>query len=79
MELLFECFIWIIKNIICHISMWNLVNLKILRKAKFWLAKFPNNKQKLVDAWLEIHRDELMADWKLAIEGQNIFKIEGLK
>lgn len=42
-------------------------------------GKLPNNKQKLVDAWLEIHKDELMADWKLAVEGQNIFKIEGLK
>jgi hypothetical protein len=33
----------------------------------------------LVVAWIEIHRDELMADWKLASEGNAIFKIEGLK
>ncbi len=42
-------------------------------------GKLPKNKHKLLDAWLEIHKDELMADWKLAVEGQNIFKIEGLK
>ncbi len=38
-----------------------------------------NNKLKLVEAWIEIHKDELMADWKLAIEGQQLFKIEPLR
>ena len=37
------------------------------------------NKMKLVQAWLEIHQDELMADWELAINGQNVFKIDPLK
>jgi hypothetical protein len=39
----------------------------------------PNNKMKLVQAWMEIHRDELLADWKLAADGQQIFKIDPLK
>jgi uncharacterized protein DUF4160 len=34
---------------------------------------------KLVLAWIEIHKDELMANWKLAVNGQTIFKIEALK
>lgn len=34
---------------------------------------------KLVQAWLLIHQEELMADWKLAINGQPIFKIDALK
>ncbi|HET7118385.1 MAG TPA: DUF4160 domain-containing protein [Hanamia sp.] len=34
---------------------------------------------KLVQAWIEIHKDELMANWKLAVAGQTIFKIEALK
>jgi shikimate kinase len=37
------------------------------------------NKMKLVQAWIEIHADELMADWELASTGQNVFKIEPLK
>ncbi len=37
------------------------------------------NKLKLVQAWIEIHRDELMADWELASQGQAIFKIDPLK
>jgi hypothetical protein len=34
---------------------------------------------RLVQAWIEIHRDELMADWALAVEGNTPFKIEPLK
>ena len=37
------------------------------------------NKLKLVLAWVEIHRDELMADWELAVNGQEVFKIDPLK
>ena len=36
-------------------------------------------KLKLVQAWIEIHKDELMADWQLAASGQEVFKIEPLK
>ena len=36
-------------------------------------------KLKLVQAWIEIHQDELMADWRLAVNGQPVFKIEPLK
>ncbi len=46
---------------------------------KLLAGDFPNDKIKLVAAWIEIHKDELMADWKLAIEGQNVFKIDALK
>jgi hypothetical protein len=36
-------------------------------------------KLKLVQAWVEIHQDELMANWRLAIDGQPVFKVEPLK
>ena len=39
----------------------------------------PGKKLKLVQAWIEIHKDELMADWKLATEGHELFKIEPLR
>lgn len=39
----------------------------------------PSNKMKLLQAWIELHRDELMADWQLAVNGQNPFKIEPLR
>lgn len=42
-------------------------------------GKIPRTKQKLVDAWMEIHREELMADWPLAVSGDTVFKIDPLK
>ena len=37
------------------------------------------NKLKLVQAWIVIHHDELLADWELALKGETIFKIDPLK
>jgi hypothetical protein len=37
------------------------------------------NKTKLLQAWIVIHAEELMADWDLAISGEKIFKIDPLK
>ena len=43
------------------------------------VGELPSSKARLVQAWIEIHRDELMADWQLAINGEEVFKIEPLK
>lgn len=42
-------------------------------------GSLPSNKMKLVHAWLEIHKDELVADWELAASGQQPYKIEPLR
>jgi len=42
-------------------------------------GSFPVNKLKLLQAWIEIHKDELAADWELAVNGNNVFQIEPLK
>ena len=42
-------------------------------------GEIPKSKLKLAQAWVEIHRDELMADWKLAVEGREVFKIDPLR
>jgi hypothetical protein len=34
---------------------------------------------RLVQAWIEIHRDDLLANWKMAVEGQQPFKIDPLR
>ncbi len=39
----------------------------------------PRNKLKLAEAWIEIHREELMANWELAVSGNPIFQIDPLK
>ena len=42
-------------------------------------GELPINKMKLVQAWIEIHKEELLADWELAKNGEQVFKIDGLK
>jgi hypothetical protein len=34
---------------------------------------------KLVLAWIEIHQEELLANWALAVKGEQVFKIDPLK
>ena len=33
----------------------------------------------IVQAWIEIHREALIADWELAVQGQPPFSIEPLR
>ncbi len=42
-------------------------------------GKLPRRQTRLVQAWIEIHRDELAADWSLAVKGQPVFPIDPLK
>ena len=35
-------------------------------------------KHKLVVAWIEIHHEDLLADWELAVVGKKPFPIRGL-
>lgn len=39
----------------------------------------PPAKHKLTVAWMEIHKDELVADWNLAVVGEKTFRIKGLE
>ncbi|HCQ03114.1 MAG TPA: DUF4160 domain-containing protein [Candidatus Latescibacteria bacterium] len=42
-------------------------------------GSLPPSKMKLVTAWVEIHQDDLMADWNLAVSGEHPYKIEPLR
>jgi Domain of unknown function (DUF4160) len=42
-------------------------------------GSLPSAKEKLVLAWIELRKEDLMADWQLAVAGQAIFKIDPLK
>jgi len=42
-------------------------------------GKIPPSKMKLLQAWIELHKEELMADWELASQGQQPYKIEPLR
>ena len=42
-------------------------------------GSLPTNKERLLLAWIEIHKEDLMANWQLAVSGISIFKIDPLK
>ena len=42
-------------------------------------GELPRNKMKLVQAWLEIHREAVLADWSLAVRGLPPQKIRPLE
>ncbi len=42
-------------------------------------GSLPGGKMKLLRAWVEIHTDELMADWELASSGRGVFPIDPLR
>jgi hypothetical protein len=42
-------------------------------------GQLPARQLRLIQAWIEIHRDELLANWKLCQNGEKPFQIEPLK
>jgi len=40
---------------------------------------FPPRKLKLVRAWIEIHNENLLANWELAVNGKTVFTIDPLR
>lgn len=42
-------------------------------------GELPGKQLRLVTAWIEIHREELLANWKLCQNGEKPFMIEPLK
>ena len=42
-------------------------------------GSLPSSKLKLVQAWIEIHREDLLVNWKLAVVGEPVFKIDPLR
>ena len=42
-------------------------------------GELPRGKMKLLEAWMEIHREELEANWTLLSNGEQFFRIDPLK
>jgi len=43
-----------------------------IQDGAFLAGEIPSNKSKLVQAWIEIHREALFADWELAVNGERL-------
>lgn len=42
-------------------------------------GSIPKAKMKLLQAWVELHQEELIADWELAVSGEQPYKIDPLR
>jgi hypothetical protein len=42
-------------------------------------GQLPPGKEQLVKAWIVIHREELLADWQIALNGEEPFRIDPLR
>jgi hypothetical protein len=42
-------------------------------------GSIPRGKMKLLDAWMELHREDLEVNWKLLSSGEQFFRIDPLK
>ena len=50
-----------------------------IEDASLLSGNLPTSKLRLVQAWIEIHREDLLANWKLAVKGEPVFKIQPLR
>jgi hypothetical protein len=50
----------------------------MLHDAKMIEGDMPGKQKRLVPARMEIHRDELMANWRGSVSGQAVFKLRTL-
>ena len=50
-----------------------------LRTFEFIEDSLPSKQKRLVLAWVELHHDELLADWNLVMNGEEPFKIQPLQ
>lgn len=42
-------------------------------------GKFPKKQQKLLEAWVILHEEDLEANWEILLKGEEFFKIEPLQ
>ena len=53
--------------------------MSITIEGKILEGKLPKKQKKLVDAWIEIHKDELYAAWHALNNDGEVIKIKGLE
>ena len=56
-----------------------LQELAAIEDGRVLAGNFPSKQLKLVQAWVELHRDDLFADWELAANGEEPFRIAPLQ
>jgi len=50
-----------------------------IEDASLLAGDLPARQLRMVQVWVDLHREELLADWELAKEGVELFRIDPLK
>ncbi len=61
--------------------MLSMQNLKLrfnINDGEILAGSLPKKQLRLVQAWIELNRDELLADWEITTSGENPYKIAPL-
>ena len=58
---------------------WTHYRLLMRHNGEALTGNIPLSKLRLVQAWIEIHKDDLMTDWRLAVSSQNPLPIKPLE
>ena len=62
-----------------HVEYQGVVAVYAIETGAVLAGELPPNKHKLVVAWIEIRKEDLMADWSLAVQGSPLQNIRGLE
>jgi hypothetical protein len=62
-----------------HVHYQNFTAVINISSCEITRGNLPAKQLRLVLAWMEIHKEELIADWKLCQNGEKPFKIKPLK
>ena len=82
MALLFRCFLKLKRNIIfphIHVRYQNHRASIAIEDGALLAGELPFRQLRMVQVWVDLHREELLADWELAKEGVEPFRIDPLK
>ena len=77
----FDVFLRLKKNITYRISIFaaGLRASVAIEDEALLAGELPPKQLRMVQVWIDLHRDELLADWELAKEGVEPFRIDPLK
>lgn len=62
-----------------HVHYQNEIIVINIENCEIMECSIPPKQLRMVLAWIEIHKDELLADWKLCQNGEKPFLIDPLK
>ena len=50
-----------------------------IKSGTLLVGSLPPKKQRLIELWIDLRQDELLANWQLAINGESVYKIKPLE